>query len=146
MSFKEARQAIIESSEASSVYIGCDSMIIKKKGKNLIKFSCVIILHKDSKHGGRIFHTTETRINYGNMKQRLMMEAEIAIDAALQIMDIIGNRTFEIHLDLNKSSKYASNVAVKEALGWVKGATGLDAKVKPEAFAASSCADFMVRQ
>jgi predicted RNase H-related nuclease YkuK (DUF458 family) len=40
---------------------------------------------------------------------------------------------------------YKSNVAVKEALGYVKGTLGIDAKIKPDSFAATHAADHVVR-
>jgi predicted RNase H-related nuclease YkuK (DUF458 family) len=143
---ESARKAILNSSESSSVYIGCDSLVYTKKGKNLVKYSVVIILHLDSKHGGRIFHETKEFPNYGNLKQRLLKETEIAIDTVLEIIDVIGNRKLSVHLDLNASPEHKSNIAVREALGWVKGATGIDAQIKPGAWAASNAADYVVRK
>jgi predicted RNase H-related nuclease YkuK (DUF458 family) len=51
----------------------------------------------------------------------------------------------EVHLDINPDPKHKSNVAVKEALGWVKGSLNLDAKIKPASFAATHAADHAVR-
>ena len=144
--FEDAKQAIIDSSTSSSIYVGCDSLVSTKNGKSLVKYSVVIILHMDSKHGGRIFHKTTTMQNYGNLKQRLLMEVQIAIDATLEIIDVIGERKLQVHLDLNRDVKYASNACVKEALGWVRGATGIEAQLKPDAWASSTAADHMVRK
>ena len=51
----------------------------------------------------------------------------------------------EIHLDINPNKKHNSSIVIKEATGYVMGMTGMEAKAKPEAFAASYCADWMVR-
>jgi predicted RNase H-related nuclease YkuK (DUF458 family) len=83
--------------------------------------------------------------DFGNLRQRLITEAGFAIEAATEIVDVIGNRHLEIHLDINPDPKHKSNIAVKEALGYVKGTTGLDAKIKPESFAATHAADHVVR-
>ena len=144
--YDQAREAILNSSEASSVYIGADSIRYKnKKGEWFAKYSVVIILHMDSKHGAKIFHKNFVDRDFGNMRQRLITEAGYAIDAATNILDVLGERKLEIHLDLNPNPKYKSSVAVKEALGYVKGSLGIDAKIKPESFAATHAADHIVR-
>lgn len=144
--YDEAKEAILNSSESSSVYVGADSIRFKKKdGRWYAKYSTVIILHMDSKHGARIFHKNVEMPDYGNLRQRLITEAGFAIEAASEIVDVIGNRHMEIHLDINPNPKHKSNVAVKEALGYVKGTTGLDAVIKPHSFAATHAADHVVR-
>jgi predicted RNase H-related nuclease YkuK (DUF458 family) len=143
--YDEAKQAIIDSSLESSIYVGCDSIRFKKKGQWFAKFSTVIIIHMDTKKGGRIFHTSVDMPDYGNLKQRLLMEVQLAVTAATEIIDVIGDRHFELHLDINPNPKHKSNVAVKEALGWVRGSLGIDAKIKPASFAATHAADHVVR-
>ena len=143
--YDKAREAIINSSESSSIYVGADSIRYKKNGRWYAKYSTVIVLHIDSNKGCKLFHKSVDMDDYGNLKQRLLNEAGFAIEAATEIIDIVGKRHLEIHLDINSDNKYKSNIAVKEALGYVKGSTGLDAKIKPEAFAATHCADHLVR-
>ncbi len=143
--FDEAKKAIIESSATSSVYVGADSIRYKKNKEWWAKYSTVIILHKDSKHGCQLWHHSVDMRDYGNIRQRMITEAGFAIEAASAIIDILDNRHMEIHLDINPDPKHKSSVAVKEALGYVKGSLGLDAKIKPEAFAATHAADHMVR-
>ena len=146
MSYDDAKEAILNSSESSSVYIGADSIRFKKRnGDWYAKYSTVIILHVDSKHGAKIFHKSVEMRDYGNLRQRLITEAGFAIEAASEIVDVIGNRHMEIHLDINPNPKHKSSIAVKEALGYVKGTTGLDAVIKPHSFAATHAADHVVR-
>ena len=142
---EEAKKAIIESSAQSSVYIGCDSIRFRKKNQWYAKYSTVIIVHKDTKKGGRIFHSSVDMPDYGNLKQRLLMEVQLAVTTATEIIDVVGDRHFEIHLDINPNPNHKSSVAVKEALGWVKGSLGMDAKIKPDSFAATHAADHVVR-
>jgi len=142
---KKAKTEIQNSSMSSSVYIGCDSIRFKKKGEWYAKYSTVIVLHKDSRHGCTLHHNTEVVRDYGNLRQRLMAEVGYAISAALEIVDIIGERHLEIHLDINPNPMHKSNVAIKEALGYVKGTLGIDAKVKPDGWAATHGADHVVR-
>ena len=143
--YDKAREAIVKSTDASSVYVGADSIRYKKDGRWYAKYSTVIILHVDSNKGCNIFHKSVDMEDYGNLRQRLLNEAGFAIEAATEIIDVVGKRHMEIHLDINSDAKYKSHAAVKEALGYVKGSTGIDAKIKPEAFAATHCADHVVR-
>lgn len=142
---EEAKQAILDSSPQSSVYIGCDSIRFRKNKQWYAKYSTVVILHVDTNKGGRIFHASVDMPDYGNLKQRLLMEVQLAVSTATEIVDVIGDRHFEIHLDINPNPNHKSSVAVKEALGWVKGSLGMDAKIKPHSFAATHAADHVVR-
>lgn len=141
----DARAAILESSQNSSVYIGADSIRHKKNGQWYAKYSTVIVVHMDSKRGCKLFHNSVDMPDYGNLRQRLLNEVMYAIEAATEIIDHLGDRHLEIHLDVNPDPKHKSSVAVKEALGYVKGTLGLDAKIKPASFAATHAADHAVR-
>jgi hypothetical protein len=46
-------------------------------------------------------------------------------------------------VDINTDISFKSNVALKEAMGYIKG-MGYEFKAKPFAFASSSCADKVV--
>lgn len=145
-SIEDAIKAIAESPKNSTVYIGADSTRFRnKKEEWFARYSTIIVLHIGSKHGCKLFHTCVVQRDYGNLKQRLLTEVQYAIDAATKLIDALGDRKLEIHLDLNSDPKHKSNIAVKEALGWVKGMTGLEAKIKPESFAASHAADHVLR-
>ena len=143
--YDAAREAILNSSESSSVYIGADSIRFKKNGQWFARYSTVIILHVDSNHGAKLFHKTVEMRDFGNLRQRLITEAGFAIDAASAILDVIGDRKIEVHLDINPNPRHKSSIAVKEALGYVKGTIGIDAKIKPESFAATHAADHVAR-
>lgn len=142
---EEAKKAIIESSQESAVYVGCDSIRFKKKDQWYAKYSTVVILHVDSKHGCRLFHESVDMPDYGNLKQRLLTEVQMAVQVATELIDVIGDRNMSIHLDINPNPKHKSNVAIKEALGWVRGSLGIDAQVKPNSWAATHAADHAVR-
>lgn len=147
----EAREAIQNSSESSSVYIGCDSKRYKKQGKWKAKYSTVVIVHKDSRHGCQIFYHTVDMDEYdgkekgGNIKMRMMNEAGLAVQTGLDIIDIVGDRHIEIHLDINPNPIHKSSIAIKEAIGWVRGSLGIDPHVKPDGWAATHAADHAVR-
>lgn len=142
---EQAKQAILDSSKESSVYIGCDSIRFRKNKMWYAKYSTVIIVHMDSKRGCKLFHSSVDMPDYGNLKQRLLTEVQMAVATATEVIDVLGDRHMEIHLDINPNPKHKSSVAVKEALGWVKGSLGLEAKIKPSSFAATHAADHAVR-
>lgn len=144
-----ARHEILNSSESSSIYIGCDSQIYarKKNGKTsyYADYSTVVILHKDSMRGCKIFHNSMSVEDHGSLETRLLMEVQQSLEAFEQIKDVIGNRHIEIHLDVNPDPRYASNKITAQALGWVRG-MGIEAKIKPDGFAATHAADHCVRR
>jgi predicted RNase H-related nuclease YkuK (DUF458 family) len=141
-----AKSAIRDSSLESSVYIGSDSIRFKKAGIWYARYSTVVILHIDSKHGCKLFHNTEVQRDFGNMKQRLLNEVMYTVNLALELVDHIGDRHLEVHLDLNSNPNHKSNVAVKEGLGYVHGCLpGVQVEIKPNGWAASACADHLVR-
>lgn len=146
-----AKQAIIESSQESSVYIGADSIRYKKKNKKTgenewwAKHCVVVVVHTDTKKGCKLFHRVFDERDFGGIKQRMLTEVNYATQCASEIVDVIGNRSFQIHLDINPDPRHKSSVAVKEALGWVKGMFGIDAMIKPQSWAATHAADHVVR-
>jgi uncharacterized protein len=143
--FEDAIEAIKKSSIASSIFVGSDSIRHKKNDIWYAKYTTVIIIHIDSKHGAKVFSNTVDLLDYGNLKQRLMTEVQFAIEAATAIIDYVGDRSLSVHLDINSNPKHKSHIAVNEALGWVRGSLGIEADLKPGAWAATSCADHFVR-
>lgn len=141
-----AKEAIRASSPESGVYIGCDSIRRKKRGRFVATYATVVIVHRDSKHGGQIFSFVETQQDYGSMKARLMNEVGYAVQVGWEVADEVGERPFQIHLDLNPNPNHKSNVAVKEASGYVLGTFGFPPMLKPEAFAATYAADELARR
>jgi predicted RNase H-related nuclease YkuK (DUF458 family) len=71
-----------------------------------------------------------------------MEEVSRAVYTALELIDVVGNRPFEVHLDINPNPQHNSSVILKEAIGFVL-AQGLKPVVKPKAIAASSVADYI---
>lgn len=143
--FDAAREIIKYSSPESSVYIGCDSKVFKANNRWFAKYTTVIVIHRDSKHGAQVFHYSETQPDFKNIVTRMVTEAQYAIDVFEAIADVLDGRHCEIHLDINADPKHKSNDAAQQAMGYVLGVTGLKPKIKPEAFAASYAADHCVR-
>jgi predicted RNase H-related nuclease YkuK (DUF458 family) len=136
INYEEVKDFIKHSSKESSIYVGVDSQNFKK----FTKFALAIIIHIDSQHGGKVFVETYTTSRIKEMKVRLMKEVEIVVNASMQLVDTVGKRRFEVHLDINPSPEYKSNSVSKEAIGYVTG-MGLHCLIKPEAWASSITAD-----
>ena len=141
----EALNAEIEaSSMETAIFIGADSKTFKRGAVRYVAFCTTVIIHKDSKHGGVIHKDIKIERDHGDItkpRMRLMNEVYKVVEIATQIVDSVGERPFEIHLDISPDPKYKSNAAIKEACGYVLGTCGVEAKTKPDSWAASCAAD-----
>lgn len=145
--WSEAVEAIKASSKESSVYIGCDSQRFKMRGLWWASYATVVVVHKDSCHGCKLFFNLEVQRDYGsekNLRPRLLNEVNYSTQAFDAIHDVLDGRHVEIHLDVNPSAKHSSNVVTQEAIGWVRG-LGVVGKIKPDGWAATHAADHCVR-
>lgn len=150
--YKDAIQRIKDSSLTSSVYVGTDSQVFSKKDKSTKEtykeahYSTVIILHMDSCRGASIIYKSAVKVrDYVNMRQRLIAEVSMTVEAALAISPYVGERVFEVHLDISGDEENKSSLAVKEAIGYVTGTLGFAPKIKPHSFAATHCSDKVVK-
>jgi len=142
---EEIREFIRNSSAESSVYIGADSEAYKKKGVWYADYTIAVVIHHDSCRGCKIFGKVDTEKVYETKKDkpsfRLMNEVFKAAEMYLELAESIGDRHFEVHLDLNPDIIYGSSVVVNQAVGYIKGVCNVVPKIKPNAFAASYAAD-----
>ena len=162
LDINEVKEVIAKSSDTTSIYIGCDSRVHKRRGQpDSVSYVRAVIIHHDSKHGAIIFGDVQTAPDYATMKfkdgmqkekrrfkktpnsirMRMMQEVYFATEIAMELVDVIGDRHFEIHLDINPDKNHNSNIAMKEAMGYVRGCLGKEPKIKPHAWAASTAAD-----
>lgn len=129
------------SSRETRVYVGCDS-ILRRAGKGFVAtYATVVVIHKDGCRGCQVFGEIVTERFFGSLKERMFMEAMLAANMAVQVKPHMGDRVLEVHLDINTDPDHASNVAIKEAAGYVRGLVGIEPKFKPNAPIASGCAD-----
>ena len=136
---------IKNSSESSRIYLGADSHRFKKNGVQYARHTVCVVVHKDSSNGAKIFgyNEVEKDLDHDQSRpfQRMITETEKVIELFKALEDTIAGREVEIHLDINSIDSCGSYVAMGSALGYVQGMTGITPKFKPEAFAASHCAD-----
>jgi|TARA_R110000851_G_scaffold230898_5_gene383708 predicted RNase H-related nuclease YkuK (DUF458 family) len=146
---EEIKEFLVNVEEDTKIYLGCDSVKYKKGGTWYARYTTVIIVHLGGRHGSRVFGYTESERDYDPNKtkprMRLMNESYKVVGLYMELAEELEDFECEIHLDINSNPEHNSNLVIKEAVGYVMGMTGIDAKSKPEAFAASHCADWMVK-
>ena len=141
----EVREYIENTSEASRIYIGADSERHRRHGIWWADYATVVVVHIDGKRGAKVFGEITTERDYDQSKDkprmRLMNEVMKAAQLYLDLEECIGDRECEVHIDINPDHKHGSSCVISEAVGYIKGMTGVTPRVKPEAWAASIAAD-----
>ncbi|HDY72745.1 MAG TPA: hypothetical protein ENH90_01140 [bacterium] len=135
-------------SEPESFYdiiVGCDS----SSQENPQFPVAIVVLRKGA--GGRIFFK---KINYDNRKfytwkERILEEVLISCALSLELKEALNKRIKELGSGYNYQFRYIhadvgengdTKDMIKEVVGLIKG-NGFEAKIKPEAYVASSVAD-----
>ena len=147
---EEIKEFLVNVEEHSKIYLGCDSIKYKKGATWYARYTTVVVVHMGGKHGCRVFGYSERERDYDPNKakprMRLMNEAYKVTSLYMELAEELEEfEEVEIHLDINPNKKHNSSIVINEATGYVMGMTGKEAKAKPDAFAASYCADWMVR-
>lgn len=146
--YKEIESYIAKQSDASKIYIGCDSSTFKRHDKWYANYYKVVVVHIDSCHGCKIFGEIETELDYTQNKKkplhRLMSECYKVSELYLRLAEIT-DKDIEVHLDLNPDDKHISSMVVTQAIGYIRGTCNVIPLIKPLAFAASYAADRLLR-
>ena len=124
------------------ICIGTDSQI---KGQGEFEFGTVIVFLREGK-GGFMFIRNERHTKKYAIKERMLIEVGMSINIAYSLCDLFTKYDvdMEVHADINTNPQFKSNVALKEAMGYILG-MGYAFKAKPEAYASSSCANKVVQ-
>lgn len=141
----QVREFIINTSWSSKIYIGSDSVRVKRGEVWYAEYATVVVIHYDGSRGCKIFGQIESEKDYDQKKNkprlRLMNEVIRTANLFIELEEAIGDRHVEIHLDINPNEKFGSSCVISEAVGYVKGMCNIIPFVKPKAFAASVAAD-----
>jgi predicted RNase H-related nuclease YkuK (DUF458 family) len=129
----------------TKIYIGCDSERLRVDGSWYADYITAVVVHINGKNGCKIFGAVEREREWGDVradkpKMRLMNEVYRVADLYLELSQLVAH-DIEVHLDLNPNEMCGSNVAVSEAVGYIKGMCNVIPMIKPRAFAASYAAD-----
>lgn len=129
----------------TKIYIGTDSVRFKKEGRWYAKYASVCVVHMNGNKGCRVFTYRSVEPDYDIKKNRpstrLMNEVMKSCELYIQLAPFIDEFDVEIHCDVNTDPKHGSNCVATQAAGYVLGVTGVEAKMKPDAFAASFAGD-----
>jgi predicted RNase H-related nuclease YkuK (DUF458 family) len=122
------------------ICIGADSQV---KGK-CIEFAVVVVFLREKK-GGFMFFSTQKVFTPMTIKERMIHEVTMSVQLAYELCPVLDrNRVeLEVHADINTDPNFKSNVAFRDAMGYILG-MGYVFKAKPHAFASSYCADRLV--
>lgn len=141
----ELKEFIQSQPATSKVYIGCDSFRHKKNGIWYASYTTVVVVHLNGRNGCRVFGDISSEPDYDKKKSRpamrLMNEVYRAVNMLNELLPVLGDRHVELHLDINPDEKHGSSCVVNQAIGYVKGVSGIAPKVKPEGWAATHAAD-----
>ena len=120
------------------IYIGADSQNIGEK----THYATVIVLHYGNS-GGHVLYNKQIVPRVHDSFIRLWKEVEDSIEVALYLSDQGLPRATYIDLDLNPDPRYQSNTVLRAAMGYVE-SLGFKPRIKPNAAAASCCADHLL--
>ena len=129
----------------TKIYIGTDSVRFREHGRWFAKYASVCVVHMNGKNGCRVFKYRSIDPDYDLKKSRpsmrLMNEVMKSCELYTQLAPFIDEFDVEIHVDVNTNPIHGSNCVATQAAGYVLGVCGLEAKLKPDAFAASFAGD-----
>jgi uncharacterized protein len=122
------------------VCIGTDS---QQKGGDLEYATVIVFLREGT--GGFMYIKNETTQQVVSIKERMLIEVSKSIEIAYELCELftLYDVDMEVHADINTNPNFQSNVALRDAMGYILG-MGFAFKAKPDAFASSCCADKMV--
>lgn len=134
------RSTLVREKEAGhklKVCIGTDSQV---RGK-VTEFATVIVFLREKK-GGFMFITNYKTKQRMSIRERMILEVGRSVEIAYALCNLLDEHKveLEVHADINTDPAFESNVALKEAMGYILG-MGFVFKAKPDAFASSACAD-----
>lgn len=142
---EEVKEYIESLGPNTKIYIGGDSERFKINDQWYADYTLVIVVHINGKHGCKVFGEIHRERDFDQKKQkprmRLMTEVYKIAELYLKLKDVLEDREVEVHLDINKDEQYGSSCVVNEAIGYIRGMCNVTPFVKPNAWAASTCAD-----
>ena len=145
LNIQEVKSFIESQGPDTKIYLGADSERYKFNGKWYADYTIAVVVHIDGRHGCKIFGEVQTELDYdaksSKPSMRLMNEVYKVAEVYQKIIDVIGDRYVEIHLDINPDEKHNSSIVIQQAVGYIKGMCNVVPMVKPKAFAASYAAD-----
>lgn len=128
------------------ITIGTDSELLADKSSDFVN---AIVVHRIG-NGGRYFWRHCRLGKFHTLRDRIIKEVMLSLDAAKELLEILKPETredasgarleweFEIHADIGERGE--TKVMLKEVVAMIR-AHNFEAKTKPESYAASKVAD-----
>ncbi|HOY17942.1 MAG TPA: ribonuclease H-like YkuK family protein, partial [Haliscomenobacter sp.] len=115
------------------VCIGSDSQV---RG-GTVEYATVIVFLREKK-GGFMYIQNSRETRRMSLRERMIFEVSKSIEVAYALCDLLDKYDveLEVHADINTDPHFESNVALKEAMGYIV-SMGFEFKAKPDAFASS---------
>ena len=122
------------------VCVGSDSHVYGSE----ISYATAVVFIREGK-GAFTFIRKQREFQKICIKERMLNEVNKSVEIAYAISSVLEKYEveMEIHADINTDPEFKSNVALKDAMGYILG-MGYVFKAKPFAFASTNCADMMV--
>ena len=130
-----------EPQESYRVLAGADS----QRSAACTAYVSAVIVHRVGR-GARIFYSGEVVLGCWGTKARILHEAALSLSLAGELTEALVERMpglkVEVHVDIGGSSQ--TRALIREVVGMIRGA-GFEARIKPNAEAASCVADAYTR-
>ena len=141
----EVKDFILAQSPETKIYLGADSERFNIGNDWYADYTLAIVVHINGNNGCKIFGEVQRERDYDQKKNRprmrLMNEVYKVADLYQKLHEVLEDRDVQIHLDINPNEMHGSSCVINEATGYIRGMCNVIPMVKPQAFAASYCAD-----
>lgn len=145
MNIDQVAEFINAQSPDTKIYIGADSERFMVNGVWHADYTLAVVVHYGGNRGCKIFGEVVRERDFDQQKDkprmRLMNEVMKIADLYLKLAEVLEDRIVEVHLDINPDEHHGSSCVINEATGYIRGMCNVVPLVKPNAFAASYCAD-----
>jgi predicted RNase H-related nuclease YkuK (DUF458 family) len=145
INIEEVKNFIESQSPNTKIYIGADSERFLIGKDWYADYTLAVVVHINGNNGCKIFGEVQRERDYDQKKNRprmrLMNEVYKLAELYQKLHDVLEDREVEVHLDINPNEMHGSSCVINEATGYIRGMCNVVPLVKPNAFAASYCAD-----
>ncbi|TYO96999.1 ribonuclease H-like YkuK family protein [Desulfallas thermosapovorans] len=124
-------------SSSYKIIIGTDSMV-----RDETCFVTAVVIHRLGK-GARYFYRKKIQRKIKSLRQKIFYETALSLELGGKIAEYfsasgLAEMPVEVHIDVGNQGQ--TRELIKEVVGMVVG-SGFEAKIKPDAYGASSVAD-----
>ena len=131
--------------EGTRIYIGADSERLSVDGVFYADYALCIVVHIGGRYGCKVFGEISRERDFDQKASRpamrLMNEVFKVAELFQKLQEVLVDKNVEVHLDINPDECATSSIVIQQAIGYIRGTCNTMPKVKPQAFAASYCAD-----